>query len=189
MALVQNILARGDNVIATGRSASQFHDLLSDPSIDQTRLRVLALDVTAPFAEIKRQIDTAIGFWGRLDVVVNNAGICAFGTTEEIGSVGAAAHPTLLISHTGQTFCRAEGMMHVMNTNFFGSVNVTNAILPHMRGRREGYVVFIGSRSAFRNQLIVRVLPSNTSDPVLTLEFDRPGVWFVVWIKCGNNRG
>ena len=79
--------------------------------------------------------------------------------------------------------------MHVMNTNFFGSVNVTNAILPHMRGRREGYVVFIGSRSAFRNQLIVRVLPSNTSDPVLTLEFDRPGDWFVVWIKCGNNRG
>jgi len=190
LALAQNILARGDNVIATGRSASQFHDLLSDPSIDQTRLRVLALDVTAPFAEIKRQIDTAIGFWGRLDVVVNNAGICAFGTTEEIGFVGAAAaHPTLLISHTGQPFYRAEGMMHVMNTNFFGAVNVTNAILPHMRGRREGYVVFIGSRSAFRNQITVRVLPSNTSDPVLTLKFDCPGHWFVVWIKCGNNRG
>jgi hypothetical protein len=79
--------------------------------------------------------------------------------------------------------------MHVMNTNFFGAVNVTNAILPHMRGRREGYVVFIGSRSAFRNQITVRGLPSNTSDPVLTLEFDRPGDWFVVWLKCGINRG
>jgi len=87
LALTKNILARGDNVVATGRSASQFHDLLSDASIDQTRLRVLALDVTAPFAEIKRGMDTAIEFWGRLDVVVNNAGIAVVGTTEEIGSV------------------------------------------------------------------------------------------------------
>ena len=52
--------------------------------------------------------------------------------------------------------------MDVMNTNFFGAVNVTNAVLPHMRDRREGCVVFIGSRSTFRNQKIVRVLPSNT---------------------------
>lgn len=47
--------------------------------------------------------------------------------------------------------------MNVMNTNFFGAVNVTNAILPHMRDRREGCVVFIGSRSVFRNQITVRV--------------------------------
>ena len=87
MALTKNILARGDNVVATGRSASQFHDLLSDASIDQTRLRALALDVTAPFAEIKRQMDAAIEFWGRLDVVVNNAGITVNGPAEEIGSV------------------------------------------------------------------------------------------------------
>ena len=87
MALTKNVLARGDNVVATGRSASQFHDLLSDASIDQTRLRVLALDVTAPFAEIKRRMEEAIEFWGCLDVVVNNAGIAVVGTTEEIGSV------------------------------------------------------------------------------------------------------
>jgi len=93
---------------------------------------VLALDVTAPFAEIKRRMDDATEFWGRLDVAVNNAGIAVVGTTEEIG---------------------AEGIMNVMNTNFFGAVNVTNAILPHMRDRREGCVVFIGSRSVFRNQI------------------------------------
>jgi NAD(P)-dependent dehydrogenase (short-subunit alcohol dehydrogenase family) len=75
---------------------------------------------------------------------------------------------------------RAEGIMNVMNTNFFGAVNVTNAVLPHMRDRREGCVVFIGSRSAFRNQKIVRVLPpppspSNAvpSRRVLTPKFDR----------------
>jgi len=97
LALTKNILARGDNVVATGRSASQFRDLLSDASIDQTRLRALALDVTAPFAEIKRRIDTAIEFWGRLDVVVNNAGIAVLGTTEEIGSVYRFIH---LLTHS-----------------------------------------------------------------------------------------
>ena len=47
--------------------------------------------------------------------------------------------------------------MHMMRTNFVGAINVTNAILPHMRSRREGSIVFTGSRSAFRNQIGVRV--------------------------------
>ncbi|KAH8996690.1 NAD-P-binding protein [Lactarius akahatsu] len=130
--LTRNVLARGDKVIATGRSDSQFNELLSDASIDQTRLRTSTLDVTVPFDDIKRQVDTAIDAWGRIDVLVNNAGICYLGATEEIG---------------------AEGMMHMMQTNFVGVLNVTNAVLPHMRSRREGSIVFMGSRSAFRNQI------------------------------------
>ncbi|KAH9042650.1 NAD-P-binding protein [Lactarius pseudohatsudake] len=124
--LTRGVLARGDKVIATGRSDSQFDELLSDASIDQTRLRTSTLDVTAPFDDIKRQVDTAIDAWGRIDVLVNNAGICYLGATEEIG---------------------AEGMMHMMQTNFVGVLNVTNAVLPHMRSRREGSIVFMGSRS------------------------------------------
>ncbi|KAI9441389.1 NAD-P-binding protein [Lactarius indigo] len=134
LALTRSILARGDKVIATGRSDSQFDELLSDPSIDQSRLRTSMLDVTAPFGDIKRQVDTAINAWGRIDVLVNNAGICYLGATEEIG---------------------AEGMMRMMQTNFVGVLNVTNATLPHMRSRREGSVVFMGSRSAFRNRIEV----------------------------------
>jgi hypothetical protein len=87
LALTRNVIARGDNVIATGRSASRLDDLLSDSSIDQTRLRVLALDVTAPIADIKRQVDSAIHVWGRIDVLVNNAGIATFGAIEEVGFV------------------------------------------------------------------------------------------------------
>jgi NAD(P)-dependent dehydrogenase (short-subunit alcohol dehydrogenase family) len=80
----RNVIARGDNVIATERSASRLDDLLSDSSID---LRVLALDVTAPIADIKRQVDFAIHVWGRIDVLVNNAGIATFGAIEEVGFV------------------------------------------------------------------------------------------------------
>ena len=48
--------------------------------------------------------------------------------------------------------------MRVMRTNFVGVLNVTNALLPHMRNRREGLIVFNGSRSAFRNEIIVSYL-------------------------------
>ncbi|KAH9072910.1 NAD-P-binding protein [Lactarius deliciosus] len=130
--LVTVFLARGDKVIATGRSDSQIDELLSDASIDQTRLRTSTLDVTAPFDDIKRQVDTAIDAWGRIDVLVNNAWDLLFGR-----------------------YGGDRGMMHMMQTNFVGVLNVTNAVLPHMRSRREGSIVFMGSRSAFRNQIEV----------------------------------
>jgi short-subunit dehydrogenase len=45
--------------------------------------------------------------------------------------------------------------MRDMKTNFVGPMNVTNAILPHMRTRRDGSIIFIGSRSAYRTQMVV----------------------------------
>jgi|SRR5712671_3507325 len=45
--------------------------------------------------------------------------------------------------------------MKDMKTNFIGPVNVTNALLPHMRLRRDGTIVFIGSRSAYRSGIVV----------------------------------
>jgi len=132
MALTRSILARGDYVIASSRSLKPFDELRQDPNIDQTRLRFLTLDVTSPFGEIKKCIDEALTIWGRIDVLVNNAGTCTFGVAEELG---------------------AEGVMKEMKTNFFGPINVTNAVLPSMRERRDGTVIFIGSRSAYRTSI------------------------------------
>jgi len=101
--------------------------------MEKERLRFLALDVTSPMAEIQRCLDDALAIWGRIDVLVNNAGTITYGASEELG---------------------AEGIMRDMKTNFVGPMNVTNAILPHMRMRHDGIIVFIGSRSAYRSQMV-----------------------------------
>ncbi|KAI9435289.1 NAD-P-binding protein [Lactarius indigo] len=132
LALTRSVLARGDHVIATARSLKSFDELRQDPKFDGERLRFLILDVTSPMVEIKQRIDEALAIWGRIDVLVNNAGRITYGLSEELG---------------------AEGIMNDMNTNFVGPINVTNAILPSMRARRDATIVFVGSRSAYRTQL------------------------------------
>ena len=54
---------------------------------------------------------------------------------------------------------RVDWMMHVMKTNYAGAIGVTNSFLPHMRSRRAGTVVLIGSRSAYRNEFLVSHSP------------------------------
>jgi len=132
LALTRAVLTRGDYVIATARSLKAFDELRQDPKIDGTRLRFLTLDVTSPMGEIQERMDEALAIWGRIDVLVNNAGRLTYGASEELG---------------------AEGIMQDMYTNFVGSINVTNAVLPSMRARRDGTVVFIGSRSAYRTTI------------------------------------
>lgn len=53
---------------------------------------------------------------------------------------------------------RMEGLMKQFQTNVFGTMNVTYAVLPYMRERKSGTVVLIGSRSAIRNEFGVRLL-------------------------------
>ena len=113
LALVRRVLARGDRVIATARARAQapaleeggqegqelegrFAEALSSLSDERRRegegedsLRLLELDVSAPFAEVQRQAEAAIAVWGRVDVLVNNAGTVGreFGPSEELGCV------------------------------------------------------------------------------------------------------
>jgi NADP-dependent 3-hydroxy acid dehydrogenase YdfG len=77
-ALVGHIIARGDKVIASGRKAEQrLGHLKSD------NLAVLELDITAGRAEINAQVEKAWEIFGRIDVLMNNAGVSAMKSAEE----------------------------------------------------------------------------------------------------------
>ncbi|KZV71058.1 NAD(P)-binding protein [Peniophora sp. CONT] len=131
LALVKRILARGDCVIATARTPSKFDGLLQGAPTD--RIHTMALDVTAPFETIQQSMEAAVKRFGRVDVLVNNAGTSdEIGPGEEIG---------------------VDTFRNVLNANLYGVVNCTNAILPHMRARKEGTIIIIGSRSAYRAEV------------------------------------
>jgi NAD(P)-dependent dehydrogenase (short-subunit alcohol dehydrogenase family) len=80
--LVPILLSRGDIVIATARSLTNIQDF---PKSENLRLQ--QLDVTDGAGIIKSKVDEAVGWYGRIDVVVNNAGIGAKSFTEEGGRV------------------------------------------------------------------------------------------------------
>ncbi|KAL5522631.1 hypothetical protein ACEPAG_8649 [Sanghuangporus baumii] len=129
--LVQVALARGDYVIATVRNIDAvcdlddkcFGDKVSN-SRPETRCYCTLL--------IRAVAEEAVSKWGRVDVLVNNAGAGFLGITEEVG---------------------VEGYQKQFAVNFFGPLNVTNAFLPYMRARRKGTIVFVGSRSSWRSHV------------------------------------
>ncbi|KAL6307085.1 NAD(P)-binding protein [Sparassis latifolia] len=124
--LVASVLARGDRVIATVRNLKNAPIPLDS---QRSRLHVLVLDVASSADKIQRTVEAALAVWGRIDVLVNNAGTGAKGMLEEVSPSTALAQ---------------------FQTNVFGVMNVTNATLPHMRSRRSGTVVIIGSRSVWK---------------------------------------
>lgn len=75
--LVKTIIARGDRVVATARTLSKIEDLKVEGA------EILQLDVTAPQSELDRKAEDAIAFYGKVDVVVNNAAYVHFGTVED----------------------------------------------------------------------------------------------------------
>lgn len=75
---VDSALARGDQVIATGRNAAT-----KLKKFEGTGAATVDLDVTLPEAEIKKIIDEVVTIHGRIDVLVNNAGYGLFGSVEE----------------------------------------------------------------------------------------------------------
>ncbi|KAF8510258.1 hypothetical protein JB92DRAFT_3083634 [Gautieria morchelliformis] len=119
------VLSRGDNVIATAHSMETL-EVLQASHPDQCS--VLQLDVTDTFDSLSAKAKAAVAVWGRVDVLVNNAGHGLMGTVEEAG---------------------AEGFMYIYKTNIYGVVNVTNTFLPYMRDRQSGTVVIVGSRSGW----------------------------------------
>lgn len=114
-AMAQALLAHGEKVVVTARRAASIADLLEKYP---TTAFGHALDVTqtSRIAEVVAQAEAQTG---GIDVLVNNAGYGVFGAAEE----------------TSVAEYRA-----MFEVNFFGLVEVTRAMLPHMRRRRRGHI-------------------------------------------------
>ncbi|RDW66908.1 hypothetical protein BP5796_09657 [Coleophoma crateriformis] len=125
--LVYAILARGDRVIATGRNAVIRLSHLKDSGA-----AVLDIDVTASQAVLNIKIEEALAVYGRIDVLVPNAGYSEIGFVEEL---------------------RQEKWQDQLQTNFFGVTNITRAILPHFRKRKVGHIAIISSVLAWSGAL------------------------------------
>lgn len=124
-ALVADLaLRQGDAVVATARNPKQITDRFGE----HPNLLAVALDVTDE-AQAKVAADAAVARFGTIDVLLNNAGFGLMGAVEEASAAEIEA---------------------VYRTNVFGLLNVTRAVLPHMRERRSGRVLNISSIGGFR---------------------------------------
>ena len=120
LALARHAIDRGYNVVATARSVAKLAALTA---LAPDRVLAQTLDVTQP-NDAATAIKAAIARFGRIDVLINNAGYGVIGAVEE----------------TPEAEFRAQ-----MDTNFFGAVSVTKAALPHLRAQKSGAIVNISS--------------------------------------------
>jgi NAD(P)-dependent dehydrogenase (short-subunit alcohol dehydrogenase family) len=117
-------LASGDSVVATSRNPEDINRQIESSKA----LLTCPLDVTKP-QTIADAVASAIDTFGRIDVLVNNAGYALIGALEE---------------------CSPEEVEMQFRTNVFGLLDVTRAVLPHMRKRRRGHIVNMSSIAGLR---------------------------------------
>jgi NAD(P)-dependent dehydrogenase (short-subunit alcohol dehydrogenase family) len=117
-------LAQGDAVVATARKSSAITDALGS----QPGLLAVDLDVTSESAALQA-VKLAMEHFGRVDVLVNNAGYGLAGAVEESS---------------------AEEVRSIFDTNVMGLLNVTRAVLPRMRSQRSGHVINMSSLGGYQ---------------------------------------
>lgn len=117
--VAERALAKGDIVVATARDPRKVTERLGE----HDNLLVLPLDVTNE-DQARAAADQAVERFSRIDVLLNNAGYGLLGAVEEAS---------------------AEEIEALYQTNVFGLLKVTRAVLPHMRAARSGHVINISS--------------------------------------------
>ncbi|TSD67962.1 SDR family NAD(P)-dependent oxidoreductase [Inquilinus sp. KBS0705] len=118
--LTEAVLAKGDKVAATARNIESLNDLADQYP---NNLFQIKLDVTNK-DEVYQAVESTIKHFGRIDVLVNNAG---FGIT------GAAEAFT------------DEQVRSQLETNLYAPIEITRAVLPHMRKQRSGHILQVSS--------------------------------------------
>ena len=116
--IAKAVLAVGDKVIATARKVNALDHLSNNPNAFG-----VALDVTDEL-QAKKAVDAGLTQFGRIDVLVNNAGYGLLGAVEESS---------------------AQEVENIYRTNVFGLLNVTRAVLPSMRKQKSGHIINISS--------------------------------------------
>jgi NAD(P)-dependent dehydrogenase (short-subunit alcohol dehydrogenase family) len=117
-AVAEAALDRGDRVVATARDPGQLSDLAADEGV-----HAIALDVTDPEQRLSA-VDQAIERFGRIDVLVNNAGRTQVGAVEETTD---------------------DELRSLFELHLFAPVALTRAVLPHMRAQGGGAIVQMSS--------------------------------------------
>ncbi|KAJ7141236.1 NAD-P-binding protein [Mycena epipterygia] len=120
LALAQYVLSQGDQVIAAVRKVSSIPESIS-------AAKPLVLDLNASDSEIKRVGAEALKIFGRIDVLVNNAGYCLTGYLEELDDAD---------------------IKNQFQTNFFGAISLTQSLLPAFREQKSGHILNLSSVAA-----------------------------------------
>lgn len=122
--LTEAVLKHGDRVVATARKPEQLDSLIHQYP---EAVKVVRLDVTKP-QEVRDAIQAAIDAFGRIDVVVNNAGFGSIGAIEEVSD---------------------DAVRNQFETNVFGALDVMRAVLPTLRHQQSGHILNISSVGGF----------------------------------------
>jgi len=122
--MAQVALERGAKVVATARKPEALADLAAE---FPDAARAVRLDVTNP-AEVRAALQEAVDAFGRIDVLVNNAGYGTIGALEEFSD---------------------EQVRRQFETNFFGALDVIRAAMPQLRAQGGGHVVNVTSIGGF----------------------------------------
>jgi NAD(P)-dependent dehydrogenase (short-subunit alcohol dehydrogenase family) len=123
--MAEAALADGNAVVAAGRNAAAIVERLGE----SPALLPVALDVTDE-AQAKAAVEAAIEKFGRIDVLINNAGFGLLAAVEESSDAD---------------------VRRMYDTNVFGLLNVSRAVLPVMRRQRSGHVINMSSIGGYRS--------------------------------------
>ena len=123
--IAEQALRAGDAVIATARKPQDITSRLGD----HPNLLAVRLDVTSE-EEAHQAVAEGIKRFGQIDVIVNNAGFGVLGAVEETS---------------------AKETERLFATNVFGVLNVTRAVLPHLRRQRSGHIINISSVGGYQS--------------------------------------
>jgi len=122
--VAKTVLAKGDKVIATSRDLREQQENIGS---DNEHLLSLKVDITNE-TEVKSAIESGIEKFGRIDIVLNNAGYYLVGSLEEISN---------------------EEFRRTLDVNVFGMVNVIRNVMPHLRRQQSGHIINTASNMGY----------------------------------------